>query len=197
MVHELCWLWIRNSLTLQKELRFPHSLGLLYSAFTYYSGFRVNSGEYKLMGLAPYGVPKFKQRILDHLVDLKADGSLWMDMSYFDYCQGLTMTNKKFDQLFGGKPRHPETMLTQREMDIAASVQAVTEEVMLRMAQYAHQLTGSKNLVLAVGGFKLCWQRPNPSRRSIRKNLDPASRGRCRWGTRYRFVHLASASEEP
>ncbi len=140
-----------NSLTLQKELRFPHSLGLLYSAFTYYSGFRVNSGEYKLMGLAPYGVPKFKQRILDHLVDLKADGSLWMDMSYFDYCQGLTMTNKKFDQLFGGKPRHPETMLTQREMDIAASVQAVTEEVMLRMAQYAHQLTGSKNLVLAGG----------------------------------------------
>jgi carbamoyltransferase len=140
-----------HTLTLQKELRFPHSLGLLYSAFTYYNGFRVNSGEYKLMGLAPYGVPRFKQLILDHLVDLKADGSLWMDMSYFNYCQGLTMTNEKFDQLFAGKPRQPETLLTQREMDLAASVQAVTEEVMLKMANYAYELTGSKNLVLAGG----------------------------------------------
>ncbi len=140
-----------NKLKLFQEIRFPHSLGLLYSAFTYYIGFRVNSGEYKLMGLAPYGEPKFKQQILEHLVDLKSDGSLRMDMRYFNYCQGLTMTGPKFHRLFGGPPRQPESKLTQREMDLAASVQAVTEEVMLRMAQHAHDITGSKNLVLAGG----------------------------------------------
>ena len=140
-----------NKLTLQQELRFPHSLGLLYSAFTYYLGFRVNSGEYKLMGLAPYGEPTFKKHILEHLVDIKSDGSLRMNMSYFNYCQGLTMTNAKFHHLFGGPPRKPESTLTQRQMDLAASVQAVTEEAMLRMAKHANKITGSKNLVLAGG----------------------------------------------
>ncbi len=140
-----------NKLQLLKEIRFPHSLGLLYSAFTYYAGFRVNSGEYKLMGLAPYGEPKYKERILEHLIDLKPDGSMRMDMSYFNYCQGLTMTGPKFNQLLGGPPRRPESPITQRDMDVAASIQAVTEEAMLRMAGHAHQLTGSKNLVLAGG----------------------------------------------
>ena len=140
-----------NKLQLFKEIRFPHSLGLLYSAFTYYAGFRVNSGEYKLMGLAPYGEPLFKQQILEHLVDLKLDGSLRMDMRYFNYCQGLTMTSSKFHRLFGGPPRQPESDVTQREMDLAASVQAVIEEVMLRMARHAHAITGSRNLVLAGG----------------------------------------------
>ncbi len=140
-----------NKLKLQQEIRFPHSLGLLYSAFTYYTGFRVNSGEYKLMGLAPYGEPKFKDQILERVVDLKSDGSLRMDMSYFNYCQGLTMTSSKFHRLFGGPPRQPESKVTQREMDLAASVQAVTEEVMLRMARHAHHLTGATNLVLAGG----------------------------------------------
>ena len=140
-----------NKIELLSELRFPHSLGLLYSAFTYYTGFRVNSGEYKVMGLAPYGEPRFKDLILDRLMDLKPDGSFRMDMSYFNYCQGLTMTSDRFHHLFGAPPRAPETQLTQREMDLAASLQAVTEEVMLRMARHAHAVTGSKNLVLAGG----------------------------------------------
>ncbi len=140
-----------NQIRLKQEIRFPHSLGLLYSAFTYYTGFRVNSGEYKLMGLAPYGEPKYKALILDHLLDLKPDGSMRMDMSYFNYCQGLTMTSAKFHRLFGGPPQPPESPVTQREMDLAASVQAVTEEAMLRIAQHAHRLTGSKNLVMAGG----------------------------------------------
>lgn len=140
-----------NKLELTKEIRFPHSLGLLYSAFTYYTGFRVNSGEYKVMGLAPYGEPRFKDTILKHLLDLKDDGSFRMDMSYFNYCQGLTMTSDRFHHLFGGAPRKPESLLTQREMDLAASLQAVTEEVMLRQARFAHQQTGLKNLVLAGG----------------------------------------------
>jgi carbamoyltransferase len=140
-----------NKLSLTQEVRFPHSLGLLYSAFTYYAGFRVNSGEYKLMGLAPYGEPRYQDLILDYLLDLKPDGSLQMDMSYFDYCQGLTMTSSKFHRIFGGKPRLPESPITQREMDLAASIQSVTEEVMLRSATHAHRLTGSKNLVLAGG----------------------------------------------
>lgn len=140
-----------NQLQLTHETRFPHSLGLLYSAFTYYTGFRVNSGEYKLMGLAPYGQPKYKRQILEHLIDLKPDGSLRLDMSYFNYCQGLTMTGAKFHRLFGGPPRLPEARVTEREMDLAASIQAVTEEAMLRMAGHAHKLTGSLNLVLAGG----------------------------------------------
>ena len=140
-----------NKIELTDEIRFPHSLGLLYSAFTYYTGFRVNSGEYKLMGLAPYGEPVYRDQILDHLLDLKEDGSFRMDMSYFNYCQGLTMTSKKFHRLFGGPPRKPESQITQREMDLAASVQAVTEEIMLRMANHVHDKTGIKNLVLAGG----------------------------------------------
>jgi len=140
-----------NKLSLTHEIRFPHSLGLLYSAFTQYTGFRVNSGEYKLMGLAPYGEPRYQDLILDYLLDLKPDGSLQMDMSYFNYCQGLTMTNSKFHRLFGGKPRLPDSPITQREMDLAASIQSVSEKVMLRSATHAHRLTGSKNLVLAGG----------------------------------------------
>lgn len=140
-----------NKIKLLKTLRFPHSLGLLYSAFTYFTGFKVNSGEYKLMGLAPYGEPKYVDLILDKLVDIKEDGSLAMDMKYFNYCQGLTMTSKEFDKLFGGPPRKPESFITQREMDIAASIQAVTEEIMLRMAKTAKELTGCKYLCLAGG----------------------------------------------
>jgi carbamoyltransferase len=140
-----------NQLELTHEIRFPHSLGLLYSAMTYYTGFRVNSGEYKVMGLAPYGSPVYKDLILKHVMDLKEDGSYRMDMSYFNYCQGLTMTSNKFHQLFGGPPRHPETKITQRDMDLAASVQAVTEEVMLRAARHMHRETGMKNLVMAGG----------------------------------------------
>jgi len=121
-----------NQLTMQRELRFPHSLGLLYSAFTYYTGFKVNSGEYKLMGLAPYGEPKYADLILDNLIDLKPDGTFRLDQSYFDYCTGLRMTNAKFDELFGGPARKPEELLTQRHMDIAASIQAVTEEIAFR-----------------------------------------------------------------
>jgi len=140
-----------NRIELLHELRFPHSLGLLYSAFTYYTGFRVNSGEYKLMGLAPYGRPIFKDLFLKHLIDLKEDGSFRLDMSYFNYCQGLTMTSEKLHKLFGAPPRAPESELTQREMDIAASVQSVAEEVVLRTATYAHELTRCKQLVLAGG----------------------------------------------
>ncbi|HEY4760816.1 MAG TPA: carbamoyltransferase [Thermoguttaceae bacterium] len=140
-----------NHITLTHELHFPHSLGLLYSAFTYFCGFRVNSGEYKLMGLAPYGEPKYEEIILEKLVHLKADGSFRMDMSYFGYCQGLYMTSKKFERLFGGPPRKPEAPLTQREMDIAASIQKVTEEIMLRAARHVHKQTGMKNLCLAGG----------------------------------------------
>jgi len=140
-----------NKIRLLQQLQFPHSLGLLYSAFTYYCGFKVNSGEYKLMGLAPYGRPVYQDLILKHLVQLKPDGSFWMDMDYFNYCQGLTMTNAKFHELFGGPPRPPESMLEQRHMDLAASIQKVTEEIMLRMGQEIHRQTKMKNLVLAGG----------------------------------------------
>lgn len=140
-----------NRIELTHEIRFPHSLGLLYSAFTYYTGFRVNSGEYKVMGLAPYGRPIYKDCILAHLLDLKDDGSFRLDVSYFNYCQGLTMTGPKFHDLFGGPPREPESRLTQREMDLAASVQAVAEEIMLRSARHVYEQSGMKNLVLAGG----------------------------------------------
>ncbi len=140
-----------SRLDLLRELHFPHSLGLLYSAFTYYTGFKVNSGEYKVMGLAPYGEPKYAELIYEKLMDLKDDGSFRLDMSYFDYGAGLTMTNAKFDRLFGAPPRPPESPLTQRDMDLAASVQAVCEEVMLRMARHARAVTGSRNLCLAGG----------------------------------------------
>ncbi|HEV2911718.1 MAG TPA: carbamoyltransferase [Pyrinomonadaceae bacterium] len=140
-----------NELHLLGELHFPHSLGLLYSAFTYYTGFKVNSGEYKVMGLAPYGEPRFVQTILDEVVDLREDGSLRLNMKYFNFCQGLTMTNGAFDKLFGGSARKPESELTQREMDLARSVQEVTELAMMRMARHVHRETGEKNLCLAGG----------------------------------------------
>jgi carbamoyltransferase len=140
-----------NRLQLADQISFPHSLGLLYSAFTYYCGFKVNSGEYKLMGLAPYGRPIYRDVILDRLIDLKPDGSFWLNMDYFQYCQGLTMTNRRFHRLFGGPPRRPESDLEQRHMDIAASIQAVTEEAMLRIGRYVHRQTGMKHLVLAGG----------------------------------------------
>ena len=145
------WLGEGNTLKPLWELDFPHSLGLLYSAFTYYTGFKVNSGEYKLMGLAPYGEPTYVDLILDNLMDLKEDGTFRLDMQYFNYCTGLTMTNKKFDKLFGGPARQAEGELTQREMDIAASIQKVTEEVVLRLAKTAQQETGCRNLCLAGG----------------------------------------------
>jgi carbamoyltransferase len=140
-----------NKLRLLRQLQFPHSLGLLYSAFTYYCGFKVNSGEYKLMGLAPYGRPNYYDTIVQKLLDLKPDGSFWMNMDYFNYCQGLTMTNGRFHDLFGGPPRAPESMLEQRHMDLAASIQKIAEEVMLRMAAEAHRETKLKHLALAGG----------------------------------------------
>src|SRR5262245_26488849 len=140
-----------HDLELLAELHYPHSLGMLYSAFTYYTGFKVNSGEYKVMGLAPYGDPKYTDLILDKLVQLKDDGSFKLNMEYFNYLHGLTMTNGAFDRLFGGPPREAESKLTQREMDLAASVQVVTEEIMLRMARHVHHETGMENLCLAGG----------------------------------------------
>lgn len=140
-----------NSLEITRELHFPHSLGLLYSAFTYYTGFKVNSGEYKLMGLAPYGEPVYAQIIRDNLIDIKDDGTFKLDLRYFDYCTGLTMTNKRFNALFGGPPRKPEQDISQREMDLAASIQLVTEEVMIKLARSIAAQTGMENLCLAGG----------------------------------------------
>jgi carbamoyltransferase len=140
-----------SSLEVHKEIYFPHSLGFLYSAFTYYTGFKVNSGEYKVMGLAPYGEPKYADTIFENLVDVKADGSFRLDQSYFDYCAGLTMTNGKFDTLFGGPPRKPDQLLVQRHMDLAASIQAVTDEVVLRLTRSLRAETGIRNLCLAGG----------------------------------------------
>jgi carbamoyltransferase len=140
-----------NRIELTRELSFPHSLGLLYSAFTYYCGFKVNSGEYKLMGLAPYGRPVYRDLITKHLIDVKDDGSLWMDMRYFNYCQGLTMTSPAFHDLFGGPPRRSESNIEQRHMDLAASIQAVTEDAMLAMAREVFRQTGMRQLVLAGG----------------------------------------------
>lgn len=141
----------RNQIRLLREIRFPHSLGMLYSAFTYYTGFRVNSGEYKLMGLAPYGEPKYVNLIYDHLLELGEDGSFWLNPEYFNYCSGLTMTSGRFHELFGGPPRKPESQLTQKDMDLARSIQVVIEEAMLRIARRAHEETGKTNLCLAGG----------------------------------------------
>lgn len=140
-----------NRLMLTHEMRFPHSLGLLYSAFTYFCGFRVNSGEYKLMGLAPYGKPVYAAVIREKLIDLKPDGSFRLDLAYFNYCAGLTMTSRRFERLFGGPPRRPEAELTQREFDLAASIQQVTETILLRLAHHLHAITGERNLCLAGG----------------------------------------------
>ena len=166
-----------NTLSVHKEIHFPHSLGLLYSAFTYYTGFKVNSGEYKVMGLAPYGEPKYAQLIKDHLIDIKEDGSFHMDMSYFNYCTDLTMTNDKFADLFGGPARQSEGTLTQREMDLAASVQAVTEEVVIKLAKGIRKSTGQKNLCLAGGVALNCVANGKLLRENVFDNIwvQPAS----------------------
>jgi carbamoyltransferase len=140
-----------NKIAMSHEMHFPHSLGMLYSAFTYYAGFKVNSGEYKLMGLAPYGEPRFANLILEKVTKVMEDGSVWLDMDYFNYCQGLTMTSGKFHELFGGPPRKPESRITQKEMDLAASIQVVCEEVVLRSGRFLHRLAGISNLVMAGG----------------------------------------------
>jgi carbamoyltransferase len=145
------WSGKGSRIDLHKEIRFPHSLGLLYAAFTYYTGFKVNSGEYKVMGLAPYGRPVFADLIRKHLIEVRDDGSFRMDMRYFNYAQGLTMTNDRFHRLFGGPPRQPESLLTQRDLDLAASIQLVTEEIVLKIARNVYEETGQKNLCLAGG----------------------------------------------
>lgn len=166
-----------KDLSVYKEIHFPHSLGLLYSAFTYYIGFKVNSGEYKVMGLAPYGEPKYVHLIKEHLINLKEDGSFHLDMSFFDYCTGLTMTNGRFETLFGGPARRPESELTQREMDLAASIQAVTEEVVLRLAKGIRITTGQRNLCLAGGVALNCVANGKLMREKLFDNIwiQPAS----------------------
>ena len=164
-----------RELTLFEEIRFPHSLGMLYSAFTYYLGFKVNDGEYKVMGLAPYGEPTHVQAIRDNLIDLKDDGSYRLDMGYFDYCTGLTMTNGRFDRLFGGPPRKEAEPLTQRHMDLARSVQAVTEDAVMGLVRRLHERTGEKKP--RPGGRRgpqLRRQRPGAAGGTVRKHLDPA-----------------------
>ena len=160
-----------KALKILKEIHFPHSLGLLYSAFTYYTGFKVNSGEYKVMGLAPYGKPIYADLIKDKLIDLKKDGSFHLDMSYFDFCTGHTMTSKKFHKLFGGYPRKPETKLTQREMDLAASIQKVAEEVIIKLARSIAKDTGQTNLCLAGGVALNCVVNGVLSREDIFENI--------------------------
>ena len=161
----------RSNLKVIKEIHFPHSLGLLYSAFTYYTGFKVNSGEYKVMGLAPYGDPRYADLIIEKLITIAEDGSFQLDMSYFDYATGLTMTNKKFDALFGGPPRKPETELTQREMDLAASIQKVTEDIVVELAQGIAKETGERNLCLAGGVALNCVVNGILLRRKIFDNI--------------------------
>ena len=147
-----------NKIEILADIQFPNSLGLLYSAITYYTGFRVNSGEYKVMGLAPYGEPKYKNLIYEHLIDVKEDGSFKMNMDYFNYNVGLTMTNKKFNILFGGPPRKPESELTQKEMDLARSVQEVTEEIVLKMAKHVRKVTKKISLPCRWSCIELCLQ---------------------------------------
>ena len=170
-----------KDLAIHKEIHFPHSLGLLYSAFTYYTGFKVNSGEYKLMGLAPYGTPKYEKVIRDNLIDLKPDGSFRLNLDYFNYCTGLTMTNERFDALFGGPPRNPETWLEQKHMDIAASIQAVSGR---RRPAPHPQPRGrdrhGESLSCRRRGAQLRRQRQGAARRPLSQHLDPAGSGRCR-----------------
>jgi carbamoyltransferase len=160
-----------NKLEVVREILFPHSLGLLYSAMTYYTGFKVNSGEYKVMGLAPYGKPIYADVIKKYLIDIKEDGSFALDMSYFNYCTGLTMTNKKFDDLFGAPPRQPESELTQREMDLASSIQLVTEEVVIKLAKGIAKSTGQKNLCLAGGVALNCVANGKLLREKVFENI--------------------------
>ena len=183
-----------SEITILRELRWPDSLGLLYSAFTAFSGFKIDSGEYKVMGLAPYGEPKYAQLILDELMDLKEDGSFRLNQKYFNYLTGMSMTNQAFADLFGGPPRVPESKLTQREMDLARSVQHVTEEVMLRMARTVQRETGMENLVHGRRRrAQLRRQRPRAARRSVQAHLDPTRRRRRGRGARRGVARLASA----
>ncbi|RMD60117.1 MAG: hypothetical protein D6828_00485 [Nitrospirae bacterium] len=165
------WIGEDERLTPLWEIQFPHSLGLLYSAFTYYTGFKVNSGEYKVMGLAPYGKPKYVQDIYDNLIDIKEDGTFRLNMEYFNYCTGLTMTSEKFHKLFGGPPRKPETELTQKEMDLARSIQVVTEEIIMRLTKTVYRETGMENLCLAGGVALNCVANGRVLRESSFKNL--------------------------
>ena len=168
-----------NRIELTHELRFPHSLGMLYSAFTAFCGFEVNSGEYKLMGLAPYGEPKYADLIRTRLLDLKSDGSFRLDMRYFNYCQGVTMTSREFEKLFGGRPRHPDTPITQREMDLAASIQAVTEEIMLRDSAARPPANWPEtSLPRRRRGPQLRRQRATATRGPVRKPVDSTRRWR-------------------
>ncbi len=160
-----------HTIRINEEIHFPHSLGLLYSAFTYYTGFKVNSGEYKVMGLAPYGEPRYAALIYEHLIELRKDGSFWLNQEYFDYCAGLTMTNDRFSSLFGGPPRAPEARLTQKEMDLAASVQLVVEDAMMGLARRAHEISGSNNLCLAGGVALNCVANGKILRNGPFKNL--------------------------
>ncbi|MBR2910708.1 MAG: carbamoyltransferase [Lentisphaeria bacterium] len=167
----------KNKITLLKEMKYPHSLGLLYSAFTYFTGFKVNSGEYKLMGLAPYGKPVYADLIKKHLVKIFPDGSLELNMKYFNFCSGMTMTGKAFEELFGGPPRKPESPITRREMDLAASIQLVTEEIVLKMARYAREVTNAENLCMAGGVALNCSANGKIYKEKIFKNIwiQPAS----------------------
>ncbi len=183
-----------NHLSIEKEIHFPHSLGLLYSAFTYYTGFKVNSGEYKLMGLAPYGEPKYAQVILDHLIDIKEDGSFRLNLDYFDYCTGLRMTNAQFDALFEGPARGPDELLTQRHMDLAASIQAVTEDVVLRLTRALAAETKMKKLCLAGGVALNCVANGIVLRDGRFDEIwISACSGRRRWRPRCRARHMSSS----
>jgi carbamoyltransferase len=181
-----------HGIDMLKEIHFPHSLGLLYAAFTYYTGFKVNSGEYKVMGLAPYGEPRYANVILEHLIDLKPDGSFRLNQEYFDYCVGLRMTNGRFDRLFGGPPRAPNELLEQRHMDFAASVQAVIEEAIVRMVRSLVAETGLRRLCL---GWRrraqLCRQRQDIARRGDRRPLGSTGRRGCRRRARRRTLCLS------
>ena len=167
-----------HELKIQKEINFPHSLGLLYAAFTYYNGFKVNSGEYKVMGLAPYGIPKYAQLIYDNLIDLKPDGSFRLNLDYFNYCTGLTMTNERFDALFDGAPRMPAAPLEQRHMDLAASIQVVIEEAVLRLTRSLAEETGEANLCLAGGVALNCVANGKALRDGEFENICTAGGGR-------------------
>lgn len=189
-----------RELKINKEIKFPHSLGLLYSAFTYYTGFKVNSGEYKLMGLAPYGEPIFAQKIKDELVDIKEDGSFHLNMDYFNYCAGLTMTTEKFHRLFDLPPRKAEELLVQKHMDLAASIQAVTEEIMLKLASSAQQQTGEKNLCLAGGVALNCVANGHILRSQVFENLwiqPAAGDAGGSLGAALAFYHLYKGGDGP
>lgn len=190
-----------NRLELLKEIRFPHSLGLLYSAFTYYLGFKVNSGEYKVMGLAPYGTPKYYDLIVKHLIDVKEDGSFFMDMRYFNYCQGLTMTSALFDELFGGRPRSPELELTQRHMDLAASIQKAANEIMLKIARSVRRETGEENLCMAGGVALNCVANGLILKEKIFKNIfiQPAAgdAGGALGAALFAYHHLLGRPRKP